>query len=161
MPVGLGSTADILTLYADNEFASGASVIKGFRKNQKIKYEYNVPIFSGDEILNNLKIGIIKIDVEGFELDVLRGIINSIKFNRPFVLCEILPNYNNRDSERYVRQIEIESILKSNDYSIGRIEEKSAKCKLLNSIDIFDSMDESNFIFIPNERLEDVSGLLI
>ena len=161
MPVGLGSQSEILTLYADNEFASGASVIKGFRKNQKIKFEYNIPVFSGDEILNNLKIGLIKIDVEGFELDVLKGIINSIKLNRPFILCEILPNYNNRDSERYARQMELESLLKSNDYSIGRIEEKSAKCKLLNSIDIFDSMEESNYIFIPNERLDDVGGLLM
>lgn len=161
MPVGLGRQSEILTLYADNEFASGASVIKGFRKNQKIKYEYNIPVFSGDEILNNLKIGLIKIDVEGFELDVLKGLLNSIKFNRPFVLCEILPNYNNRDSERYARQLELESLLKSNDYSIGRIEEKSAKCILLNSIDIFDSMEESNYIFIPNERLEDVGGLFI
>ena len=161
MPVGLGSQSEILTLYADNEFASGASVIKGFRKNQKIKFEYNIPVFSGDEILNNLKIGLIKIDVEGFELDVLKGIINSIKLNRPFILCEILPNYNNRDSERYARQMELESLLKSNDYSIGRIEEKSAKCKLLNSIDIFDSMEESNYIFIPNERLEEVRGIQI
>jgi FkbM family methyltransferase len=161
IPVGLGSQAEILTLYADNEFASGASVIKGFRKKQKIKWEYNIPVFNGDEILNNLKIGLIKIDVEGFELDVLKGIINSIKLNRPFILCEILPNYNNRDSERYIRQIELESLLKSNDYSIGRLDEKSAKFKLLNSIDIFDSMDESNYIFIPNERLEDVSELLI
>ena len=39
MPVGLGRQSEILTLYADTEFASGAAVIKGFRKNQKIKYK--------------------------------------------------------------------------------------------------------------------------
>ena len=41
---------------------------------------------------NNIsKIDLVKIDVEGGELDVLRGMKRTIEKMRPFVICEILP----------------------------------------------------------------------
>jgi FkbM family methyltransferase len=139
-PVGLGSNSEILTLYADNEFASGASMIKFFRQNQKIKFEYNTPVFNGDVILKNEPVGIIKIDVEGFELNVLKGIVDTIKTNRPFIICEILPNYNNEESDRFKRQLELERLLLSLDYVISRIHESKSKVERLVAIGSFNSM---------------------
>ena len=92
-PVGLAEKSEMLTLYADNEFASGASMIHGFRSQQKIKHEYNTPVFSGDFILGKCNPYLIKIDVEGFELDVIKGLQETLRRERPIVICEILPNY--------------------------------------------------------------------
>jgi FkbM family methyltransferase len=41
------------------------------------------------------KVGFIKIDVEGHELDVLNGAIDIVVEQRPTVMCEIYPKFNN------------------------------------------------------------------
>ena len=157
-PVGLGQSSNILTLYADNEFASGASVISGFRKNQQIKHEYLIPVISGDDVVNHsrLKVSIIKIDVEGFELDVIKGLENTMKDMRPFIICEVLPNYGNIESARYKRQVELELCLKESNYSILRINESNASLVAISNFGIFDTMEQTNYVFVPNEFFNQV-----
>lgn len=43
---------------------------------------------------HNLKVGLIKSDVEGFELNLLKGAINTIKTQKPRLLISIYHNYN-------------------------------------------------------------------
>ena len=160
-PVGLGANSEILTLHADNEFASGASMIKGFRKNQIIKFEYNTPVFNGDVILRDEAIGIIKIDVEGFEVNVINGIVEILRIKRPFVICEVLPNYGNLDSERFKRQTELENLLHSLNYIICRVDETKSKISRLATIGSFDSMADTNYVFIPSEKIESLTALLL
>ena len=160
-PVGLGANSEILTLHADNEFASGASMIKGFRKNQKIKFEYNTPVFNGDVILRDEAVGIIKIDVEGFEVNVVNGIVEILRIKRPFVICEVLPNYGNLDSDRFKRQTELENLLHSVNYLICRVDESKSKFRRLNTIGVFDSMADTNYVFVPSEKMENLSDLVL
>jgi FkbM family methyltransferase len=160
-PVGLDVNSRILTLHADNEFASGASMIKGFRKNQKIKFEYNVPVFNGDVILQNEAVGIIKIDVEGFELNVINGIVEIMRIKRPFVICEVLPNYGNLDSDRFKRQTELENLLHALNYLFCKIDESNSKIRRLTTIGVFDSMSDTNYVFVPSEKMENLTALLL
>ena len=160
-PVGLGANSEILTLHADNEFASGASMIKGFRKNQKINFEYNTPVFNGDVILRDEAIGIIKIDVEGFEVNVINGIVEILRIKRPFIICEVLPNYGNLDSDRFKRQTELENLLHSLSYIICRVDESKAKISRLATIGSFDSMADTNYVFVPSEKIESLTSLLL
>jgi len=61
-----------------------------------------------DEFINtNKKIGLIKIDVEGYELEVLKGAISTIERFRPHLFIEIINSTS-----------EIESFLKPLDYKI-------------------------------------------
>ncbi len=159
-PVGLAEKNDMLTLYADNEFASGASMIHSFRSKQKIKHEYNTPVFSGDFILSKCNPYLIKIDVEGFELDVIKGLNETMLNERPLFICEILPNYSNRESERYRRQLELQNILHKLDYSIYRVNEKNGKLNYLEEIGLFESMDETNYVFVPNDKSALLTDLL-
>jgi FkbM family methyltransferase len=160
-PVGLGANSEILTLHADNEFASGASMIKGFRKNQKIKFEYNTPVFNGDVILRDEAVGIIKIDVEGFEANVINGIVEILRIKRPFVICEVLPNYGNLDSDRFKRQTELENLLHSLNYIICRVDESTSGLIRLATIGSFDSMSDTNYVFVPSEEIENLIDLLL
>ena len=54
-----------------------------------------VPVVTGDEMLAALgvdDVALIKIDVEGGELEVLRGFHETLEIHRPFVTIEVLPN---------------------------------------------------------------------
>lgn len=48
-----------------------------------------VPIISGDEALSKTKVDVIKIDVEGMEMEVLDGLQHTIKENRPKIMIEV------------------------------------------------------------------------
>jgi FkbM family methyltransferase len=159
-PVGLADNNDVLTLYADNEFASGATMINGFRSQQKIKFEYNTPVFTGDFILSECSPYLIKIDVEGFELDVIKGLKETMKAKNPIIICEILPNYSNIDSARYKRQIELEEILKSLNYLVYRVNEITGVLNQIDNIGLFESMDETNYVFVPNFKVPLIQDLI-
>ena len=57
-----------------------------------------VPVKRGDDIVGDQIIGdlVIKIDVEGYELHALRGLIETIKTHRPPVISEACAHYFNR-----------------------------------------------------------------
>jgi FkbM family methyltransferase len=161
-PVGLAKEVGFLTLFADNPFASGATMIKNFRKNQKIKFEFNTPVMNGDFALDKENnISIIKIDVEGFELDVLEGMQNTLKKHKPIIICEVLPNYGNVDSDRWKRQLNLENLLNSLGYSIYQIQENSSMLLNKKAFGEFHSMEQTNYIFAPLEKLNMLESITV
>ncbi len=58
-----------------------------------ISHQESVPCFRGDEILSALtqgeRIDLVKIDVEGFEMHVLKGMREILVAHRPVIFCEI------------------------------------------------------------------------
>lgn len=155
-PVGIGSTNLIETLYSDKQFGSGATLIKNFRQNKDIKFQYNVVVFEGNDVLKKVvgTINLIKIDVEGFELEVIQGLLEVIQKHNPFIICEILPNYGDIEGNRYKRQIKLEAILINLGYHSFRINEKLCSIFPINSIGLFSKMSDSNYVFIPDCKLK-------
>ena len=158
-PVGLFNETSILTLHMDKEYAAGASVLEDFRKNKgRYSIKLNVPVFKGDDILQAKENGeksIIKIDVEGAELEAIKGLYNTISTHQPFIILEILPVYS-LDSEngqyRYQRQQEMLSILDSLGYEMYRINEKEEMLNRLNEVEVHGSMQLTNYLFIPQQK---------
>lgn len=162
-PVGLGGENGIVKLYADNVHASGATVIKTFRKKgKKIKYEFNIVVYKGDEFLLNAdrNIKVIKIDVEGFESEVLAGMIGTIQLHRPVIICEVLPVYDKNNSERLERQIKLQEILKANGYNIYLINEQRSKIQLIDEIGIHGDMSKTNYVFCHSDSVERIKELI-
>lgn len=69
-----------------------ASFLKVNKESKIIKVE----IERGDKFLSDKKIDFVKIDVEGFEYEVLMGLKNTIKKNNPFFLIEIEKRHNSK-----------------------------------------------------------------
>jgi FkbM family methyltransferase len=162
-PVGLGGENGIVKLYADNVYASGATVIKNFRKKGKeIKYELNIVVYKGDEFLLNKdsNIKVIKIDVEGFESEVLAGMIGTIQLHRPVIICEVLPVYDKNNSERFERQIKLQEILKANGYNVYLINEEKSKIQLIDEIGIHGDMSKTNYVFCHSDSVERIKELI-
>lgn len=157
LPVALSNKFELLRLFVDKETASGASMIESFRSGYH-KDGINSIYISTTEYpdiieLKDKKIGIIKIDVEGAELYVLQGLVNVIKRDNPLVLCEVLPVYtlnSENQKQRYKRQVEIEQLLKSLQYSIFLIDEQGHKLVELGEIGIHSDMGRTNYLFLPD-----------
>ena len=81
LPIGLSSENALLKFYLKNEVDSAGTIIQELRPDYYDSEEVNfVPLFSFDNLnFNEIKnISLIKIDVEGAELDVISGLIKTI-----------------------------------------------------------------------------------
>ncbi len=79
-----------------------------------------VPITTVDDIVAKngiMNVGFIKIDVEGMELDVIKGALRVIERDRPVLYYEASLGYEKRIGKKYV--LEIEQFLSARGYKIG------------------------------------------
>jgi FkbM family methyltransferase len=91
---GLGEKSGILSLYLPQGRAtdSTATLIKNLRPERDYDVRH-VPIFNEEHLqdfLADRTFGVVKIDVEGAELEVMKGFRNKIRRDRPPILCEVL-----------------------------------------------------------------------
>lgn len=83
--VGLGDQAAYLPIFVNDNHGL-STFLPGELDNPR---SLNTHIAVGDEKLDGVAIDAVKIDVQGFEPNVLRGLHNTIKANRPLIWVEI------------------------------------------------------------------------
>jgi FkbM family methyltransferase len=94
LPIALSDANGIMTFYADGDADETASLMA---KSTERTLKSHVQGRIGDEVLLELAVDAvcaIKIDVEGAELHVLRGLRNTLRHKRPAVIFEMLPNFS-------------------------------------------------------------------
>jgi FkbM family methyltransferase len=98
LPVALGDSSGLLELFASSdidEMASSSMTNLPAIAPTRLRKVY-VPVMRGDQTLAEFRIeaiAVVKIDVEGAELNVLRGLADTLRRLRPAVLFEVLPNF--------------------------------------------------------------------
>ncbi len=90
-PVGLSNKDEKIPFYASKDIQFSRA---SFRKDHDARNEYleDLRVRVGDEIIEEKEIAVvdlIKVDVEGYEREVLEGLQNTIKRSRPAVIVEI------------------------------------------------------------------------
>ena len=159
-PVGISDATGIVELnfYYEADTDSAASIIKDFRPWQKIYRRSYISCFTADnfnEFIDFSKVANIKIDVEGAELEVLRGFSECLEIARPNIIMEILPVYKKENTDRYERQLGIQEFLKMHNYKIFRIRKKASDefshFEPLEEIEIHSDIDLTNYVFLPCE----------
>ena len=159
-PVGISDKTEIreLNFYYDSDTDSAASIIENFRPWQKVLKKEYIPCYTINDFRDIIKfssISVIKIDVEGAEMEVLGGLVPSIKESRPIIIMEILPVYKKENNDRLQRQLTIENILKENTYCILRIMKKEddqfSHFETLSEIGIHSNMQWCDYVFCPGE----------
>ena len=148
-PVGLSEKSAVLELdfYSESLVDSSASIVGNFRGGS-ISKNY-VPVFKFSDIIIDNKVGLVKIDVEGGELEVLKGMQEMISEQRPMIVIEILPCYS-IGSDRHKRQLEIEDIVKTLDYSINRIEKPGIS--RVGEFGVHSDVSQSDYLLIPKGK---------
>ncbi len=168
LPVGLFNEDGVLqlNLYSDGDTDQAASVIENFRPNEKVHRRIFVPVSRFENISKTLNIddiSIIKIDVEGAELEVLQSLENTLLNKRPFVFVEILPAYSADNSARVSRQIQLEAMLVRINYSIFRVIKKDKHTvqalQPLDNIGIHGDLTMCEYVLAPAELKHTITTL--
>lgn len=152
IPVGLAEKTALrpLHFYADNDTDAAASIIADFRQSGVVKIEY-VPCFAWKDLhIDTGKIGVVKIDVEGAELEVIQCMRSVLEKDRPAVIMEILPD--GRLPERIARQVAIQDIFTQLGYDCHLVLKKDDKLISLSpvkEINNYKDMNAAEYVFLP------------
>ncbi|MBK9284867.1 MAG: FkbM family methyltransferase [Sphingobacteriaceae bacterium] len=121
-------------------------------------HNYKVKITTLDETVKQLKnnnIGLIKIDVEGNELNVLEGALKTVTKLRPVLIIEIENRQHENGIQEIISRIESDLNYKAFYYSIlqNRLIEYNPDSFLEQKMEDYGSLQYvNNFIFVPTEN---------
>jgi FkbM family methyltransferase len=147
-PVALGSENGTATLYENWEVnRGGASLL-----SQDNSEGTEVPLWKLDELFGDLTIDLIKMDVEGFELEVLKGGINLLKACLPVLIIEVSEQ---REQEKGVSPKEIADFVKTiGNYQLFKQKgTKERRSKLIPILTDADLPQHDNLVCVPMKRL--------
>lgn len=167
VPLGLGESSEVLALYSNEATDGSASLIEGFRPAAQYARRQLVGVCSATTALVLVqapgeRVGVVKIDVEGAELEVLRGLVPILRRDRCPVVCEVLPVYDAATDNgrfRLARQQQIEAILAELGYAILRIH-RDGRFEEIESLGIHGDLALTNYVFCPGDLREHLSSAM-
>jgi FkbM family methyltransferase len=131
LPFGLFTRNQTVKIQLRNgEYDSTASLIQDFRPSSFYTSQEYVCVLKGDDVLEELNlrsIAAIKVDVEGAELEVIEGLLSTIRQHKPFIIFEVLNSYLVVTGEKLDNEIidfrakrirKMETILRDEGYDI-------------------------------------------
>ncbi len=158
LPLALSDSNGVLTLSRHDPFSETASLLP----TDGVEGKISVPTAIGDEILEALdleEIAVIKIDVEGAELPVLRGLTRSIDRHHPHVFFEVLPNFSGHDrvpipedqaAENQASADGIWAFFSERDYEIHKIRDRGGSYVIDRfELDEAEAFDGFNYVALP------------
>lgn len=162
-PVGLSNKEEVVIMYSNNDIencCSDSTIVHDLRPNRYQESDKSfASVFSFDH-LNLFKsedrLSMIKIDVEGSELEVVEGMTETIRRHRPLIVCEIL-DYNSELTATLLqeRADKLYHHITQLGYSVyfirheatGLVFEKISKIELV--LWTPDSLEKNDYLFVP------------
>jgi FkbM family methyltransferase len=149
--------------YQDSVFDSSASLVEGFRSKEQLTrtiFVVTAPATASLAAANIKTVGVMKIDVEGFEAEVIEAFEDTISDHRPVLIVEILPVHTRDNLNRMSNVRRIEEFAERNRYKVIRIlKSKNGKLeglKLIEQIDVHSDMALVDYVICPVERMSAV-----
>ena len=169
VPVALSDECSLtkLNLTQTGGFDGAASIVEELRPKTFYSEEQIVPLLTGDIALKAIdikKISVIKIDVEGAELEVLSGFKQTLQSKRPAVVFEVLddwvdpqrnPVLKENSDRKKARAARITSLFSGLDYKMFNVTPEKGPM-LIEHIDIRinNNLNMCNYVAIPAEHAE-------
>ena len=176
LPIALSDKNESIPLHIRGSYSKGsrvASMVDGFRPDNFYNYKRHIYAARGDEVIDSLgisSIALIKIDVEGAELEVIKGLRMTIEKHRPFILFEVLHHYLVMTKETLDRESidfresrikELEEILRTRRYHIYQIIGNKEIIKIAKiEPKVVNDLASTNYIAVPDEKENDLCASL-
>jgi len=168
VPAGLADRNGLLTLYLRPNVSLDpmATIISDFAEAGAPARRQAAAVFRGDDVAESVEAGevaIIKIDTEGAELEVLRGLVDTIARHRPFIICEVLPVGDPGSTVgrlRLTRQDDLQALVRTWRYDVFRLH-ADARLEKIEDIGVHDDLALSNYLFAPSEQAAAVARSFI
>ncbi len=146
---------------------SRASVVESLRPGFFSNKEYVLGL-DYQTLFMDFRVSLIKIDVEGAELNVLRGMENIIRKYKPVILCEVLDSHSDEVFNfTQTRATEVSEFITYLDYFIVNFEKRSdviVSYKILDTILLKqwtkESKNYNDYIFMPKQNEKQLLELL-
>lgn len=140
--IGLGAKEDTLTMFIPKFTGSGGASFANLHDEEGSPQEVKVPVKGLDNHLNEEnQVDLMKIDVEGYEFEMLVGSQKTINNHFPTIVIELLRKWMKPFGRHPQDVIELLSALGYITYSIGK--------NSLNEISMInEDTTETNFIFV-------------
>lgn len=150
VPAGLADQSGVISLYVNPQDKTDAcaTVVKDLRPGFITQAIY-VPAFrfddESDKIVKGRFISLVKIDVEGGELGVITGMAQTLRDQKPWIICEVLHRAPSADPDvQRASNAELMRALTAVNYKVFRIEKDEGEREIAG----FTPMDEfPNWIF--------------
>lgn len=159
-PFALSNQKELRTFYAKRKADKMGSLHEYARYGQEKENSFDLFTFSGDEFIRLLEIDKIcsmKIDVEGFELEVLTGLQETLKQFKPYIFCEIwhLPEKGHPTfDEKFKRSKSICQLLESLDYHIYGVTEKDNSIVRVQNVGDFSNEQRGDYILVHSTEAD-------
>ena len=151
--LGLGSKEESLLMYIPAFTGSGGGSFANLHSDEERPIEFEVPVKTLDQILpRDRSVDLIKIDVEGFEYEMLIGSMVTIREFKPSIVVELLRKWMKPFSKHPQDVITLLNPLGYEVYSIG-------KNSLIPITSIDDNTAETNFVFLHKENTSHINSV--
>ncbi|MEL6438379.1 MAG: FkbM family methyltransferase [Cyanobacteria bacterium J06621_8] len=172
IPIGISEENKLLKLYSASPTDCGATFREQLRPSRRL-FSSIVPTILLDDAVHQLDlkpVSLIKIDVEGWELEVLKGMSNILQEYRPTIICEIIFRDSNAPlAEHQERSLELTSILDKFQYVIFQLIKSPdlQRVEGLKKIKIFseeiwsvENKDLCDYLLVPQDRIKQILSTL-
>ncbi len=173
LPIALSDHAGLveLSLHSQADGDSTASIARRHRPTSFYVQSKWVPAFPGDEVfplLPDEAISIVKIDVEGAELEVLRGLSNTLHKYQPFVVFEVLNNYLSVTRENLTEEMteyrndrarQISSYFDGLDYTVFNIRGTSLILSEVITPEVSADLSITDYLAVPKELVPQIQSM--
>lgn len=170
VPIGLGARSGTGELRSNGAFDVCATFSAEAHPQGRFRQRSQLRIEPGDLVLAQLafpRVGLLKIDVEGLELDVLQGLTATIDAQRPLVIFEVLryadlaatgsgPDVERAVAYRRAHARELGAYFGSRDYVVFKLC-RDTELRPVTELDPGPATDpvEMDHIAVPRERAAD------
>jgi FkbM family methyltransferase len=168
LPIGLFNANRVMKIHGGpSDYDAIASVVDGFRPDSFYTSDRYVCLRKGDDVVSELGVTSIcgvKVDVEGAELEVFEGLLDTIEKTRPFLIFEVLNHFlvvtgNKLDDRtlqfRESRIQKLENLLRPRGYEIFNILPGNQLNKVNQIVPpVSDDLSLTNYIAAPKSDLD-------